>query len=66
MASRSPRARPKSDRYCRASRTDIAKRFSISEQTVKHHLGKILQVGVTNRLELALFSVQNQMVAKRS
>ena len=49
------------------SNKDIAKRFSISEQTVKHHLSKIFaKVGVTNRLELALFSVQHQLIAKRS
>ena len=49
------------------SNKEIAKRFSISEQTVKHHLSKIFaKVGVTNRLELALFSVQHQLVAKRS
>jgi len=48
------------------SNKDIAKRFSISEQTVKHHLSRIFaKVGVSNRLELALFSMQNQLTEKR-
>lgn len=35
---------------------DIARMFSISEQTVKHHLTSIFdKIGVSNRLELALF-----------
>lgn len=35
---------------------DIARMFSISEQTVKHHLTSIFdKTGVSNRLELALF-----------
>ena len=35
---------------------DIARQFSISEQTVKHHLTSIFdKTGVSNRLELALF-----------
>ena len=43
---------------------DIAKRFSISEQTVKHHLTSIFgKVRVTNRLELALFAMDNGLVA---
>jgi two-component system nitrate/nitrite response regulator NarL len=45
---------------------DIAKRLNISEQTVKHHLSSIFdKVGVSNRLELALFSVNHQLVGKR-
>ena len=39
---------------------DIARRFSLSEQTVKHHLTNIFdKLGVSNRLELALFAVQH-------
>jgi DNA-binding NarL/FixJ family response regulator len=46
---------------------DIAKRLAISEQTVKHHLSSIFdKVGVSNRLELALFSVNHQLISKRS
>jgi two-component system nitrate/nitrite response regulator NarL len=42
---------------------DIAQRFSISEQTVKHHLTNIFdKVGVSNRLELALFAVNHRLV----
>lgn len=38
----------------------IAERFSISEHTVKHHLTNIFdKVGVSNRLELALFAVHH-------
>jgi DNA-binding NarL/FixJ family response regulator len=37
---------------------DISKDLSISERTVKHHLTSIFdKVGVSNRLELALFAV---------
>jgi len=41
---------------------DIAQRFSISENTVKHHLTKIFdKLGVSNRLELALFAAEHQL-----
>ena len=41
---------------------DIAERFSISEKTVKHHLSHIFEkVGVSNRLELALFALNNKL-----
>ena len=41
---------------------DIAQKFAISEQTVKHHLTNIFdKVGVSNRLELALFAVNHQL-----
>ena len=37
---------------------EIASKFKISEQTVKHHLTRIYEkTGVTNRLELALFAI---------
>lgn len=42
---------------------DIAKKFTISEDTVKHHLTNIFdKVGVSNRLELALFAIEHQLV----
>lgn len=42
---------------------DIARKFSISEDTVKHHLTNIFdKVGVSNRLELALFSIEHRLV----
>lgn len=41
---------------------DIALQLGISEQTVKHHLTSIYdKVGVSNRLELALFAVQRRL-----
>ncbi|MCL5669787.1 MAG: response regulator transcription factor [Acidobacteria bacterium] len=44
---------------------DIADEFSIAEQTVKHHLSNIFdKLGVSNRLELALFAVNHQLVEK--
>ena len=42
---------------------DIAQKFAISEQTVKHHLTNIFdKLGVSNRLELALFAVNHHLV----
>jgi two-component system nitrate/nitrite response regulator NarL len=42
---------------------EIADRFSLSEETVKHHLTKIFsKLNVENRVELALFAVQEQLV----
>ena len=43
---------------------DIAQRFSISEDTVKHHLTNILDKwGVANRLELAILAIGRGLVA---
>jgi two-component system, NarL family, nitrate/nitrite response regulator NarL len=45
------------------SNPGIAKKFSISEQTVKHHVSNIFdKLGVSNRLELALFAVNHRLV----
>jgi two-component system nitrate/nitrite response regulator NarL len=45
------------------SNKDIATKFSISEDTVKHHLTNIFdKVGVSSRLELALFAVNHKLV----
>jgi DNA-binding NarL/FixJ family response regulator len=42
---------------------DIAKKFAISEHTVKHHLTNIFdKLGVSNRLELALFSIDHHLL----
>src|SRR5205823_10404522 len=44
---------------------EMAQKFAISEQTVKHHLSRIFdKVGVSNRLELALFSLNHGLVGK--
>lgn len=41
---------------------DIAEKFSISEQTVKHHLTNIFnKLGLSTRLELALFAVNHSL-----
>jgi two-component system nitrate/nitrite response regulator NarL len=42
---------------------DIAERFAISQQTVKHHLTSIFdKLGVSSRLELALFALKHRLV----
>lgn len=47
------------------SNPDIAQRFSISGQTVKHHVSNIFdKLGVSNRLELALFAVNHQLTVE--
>jgi two-component system nitrate/nitrite response regulator NarL len=44
------------------SNQDIATTFSISEKTVKHHLTNIFdKLGVSNRLELALFAMHHNL-----
>jgi two-component system, NarL family, nitrate/nitrite response regulator NarL len=46
---------------------DIATKFSISEQTVKHHLTSIFKkLGVSTRLELALFALNHNLVEDAS
>lgn len=43
---------------------EIAEKFAISEKTVKHHLTNIFdKVGVSNRLELALFALHHGLDA---
>jgi DNA-binding NarL/FixJ family response regulator len=45
------------------SNKDIAKQFTISEETVKRHLSNIFdKTGVSTRLELALFAIAHQLV----
>lgn len=44
---------------------DIAHKFSLSQQTVKHHLTNIFdKLGVSNRLELALFAVNHDLIRR--
>ena len=46
------------------SNNDIAAKFSISEKTVKHHLTNIFdKLGVSNRLELALFALHHNLAS---
>lgn len=45
------------------SNKNIAEKFSLSEDTVKHHVSNIFdKLGVCNRLELALFAVKHRLV----
>ena len=44
----------------------IAKKFGVSENTVKHHLTHIFdKLGVANRLELALFAIHHGLLDRR-
>jgi two-component system nitrate/nitrite response regulator NarL len=46
------------------SNSDIAAKFAISEKTVKHHLTNIFdKLGVSSRLELALFALYHKLEA---
>ena len=43
---------------------EIADRLSLSEHTVKHHLSSVFsKLGVANRLEVALFAMNHQLIA---
>jgi two-component system nitrate/nitrite response regulator NarL len=45
------------------SNRDIAKQFTLSEETVKRHLSNVFdKTGVSTRLELALFAIAHQLV----
>jgi two-component system nitrate/nitrite response regulator NarL len=45
------------------SNKEIAKKFVLSEDTVKHHLTNIFdKVGASNRLELALFALHHRLL----
>jgi len=42
---------------------DIAEKLSLSQETVKHHLSHIFdKAGVSNRLELAIWSIRHGFV----
>ncbi|GGH15703.1 response regulator transcription factor [Silvibacterium dinghuense] len=46
------------------SNRDIAKQFTLSEETVKRHLSNIFdKTGVSTRLELAMFAIAHHLVA---
>jgi len=48
-----------------SSNREIALKFSVREDTVKHHLTSIFsKLGVSTRLELALFAIEHRLVAK--
>ena len=45
---------------------EITRKLFISEQTVKNHLGNIFhKLGVSGRLELALYAVQQGLAPQR-
>jgi len=47
-----------------ASNKELAKKFTLSEDTVKHHLTNAFnKTGTSNRLELALFALSHGIVA---
>jgi two-component system, NarL family, nitrate/nitrite response regulator NarL len=47
------------------SNKDVGRKFSISERTVKHHLSNIYdKLGVSNRLELAIFAINHGLENK--
>jgi len=49
------------------SNKEIARKFALSEDTVKHHLTNIFdKVGVGSRLELALFAINNRITDQPS
>ena len=42
---------------------DIARRFNVSEETVKHHLTRLFaKIGASSRLELAMLATQHGIV----
>lgn len=48
-----------------SSNREIAQKFGVREDTVKHHLTSIFsKLGVTTRLELALFAIDHKLVTK--
>lgn len=48
------------------SNRDIAKHFNLSEETVKRHLSNTFEkLGVSTRLELAIFAIANKLVVSK-
>ena len=49
-----------------AGNKDIAQQFGVSQQTVKNHLSSIFdKLGVSTRLELALYAINHNVLASR-
>jgi DNA-binding NarL/FixJ family response regulator len=49
------------------SNREVAQKFNVREDTVKHHLTSIFsKLGVSTRLELALFAIEHRLVGKAS
>lgn len=49
-----------------ATNRDVSEQLNLSEQTVKNHLSHIYdKVGVSNRLELVVFAMHHNLLAKR-
>lgn len=45
---------------------DIARQLGVTEDTVKHHVTNVFdKLGVSNRLELAMFAINHQLVTRR-
>jgi len=50
-----------------ASNKDMSQQFNLSEQTIKNHLSHIFdKVGVSNRLELALYAVHHKLLKEKA
>jgi two-component system, NarL family, nitrate/nitrite response regulator NarL len=50
-----------------ATNKDIGQQFTLSEQTVKNHLSHIFdKVGVSNRLELALYAIHHKLLRQKA
>ena len=48
-----------------SSNREIAQKFNVREDTVKHHLTSIFsKLEVSTRLELALFAIEHRLVSK--
>ena len=49
------------------SNKEIARKFALSEDTVKHHLTNVFdKLGVASRLELALFAINNRVTDQQN
>ena len=49
-----------------ATNREISRQFGVSEQTVNNHLSNVFdKVGVSNRLELALYVMHHKLLDRR-